>query len=223
MTEPKHVTPIALPTISKAAAKKNQIKLRGEYRQLERSWFKLGRSVGKAIHRGEHTALRLTIDEWMQDTFMDSSPAKLWRALRSTKALAGLADSVLDRLTESSAYELAKLPEKMRKSEEYIDKAATMPVDEFKKEVADVLAKKHPEPKEEFRTWALRVPLSVYEMLKAAEAHAAEAMQLDISDADGKAAGRKILIWERVAHLLSETGLSHLQALMAGDEPAAGL
>ena len=218
MPEPKHITPVAIPKCTKGAALSNQKKLRAAYRKFGRAWFQLGVEVDKAIRRGEHTALGLTFDEWAVQTFGDSGK-KLERAIRSTRALAGLPAAKLAVMTEGNAWELSRLPEKTRKSPEWVENAVVLPNDTFKKEVDQALQKKQTEPREIFKTWRVSLPEAVYEMVVEAERKAAAAMQLDIVEKPA----RRLLVWERFAKLILDSSEAQLRDILTGEESESQL
>jgi hypothetical protein len=213
VTEPKHITPLAIPKCTKGAALSNQKKLRAHYRKFERDWFALGRAADKAIQRGEHTVLGFkTPEDWLADTFR-ASPQKLQRAIRSARALIGLPETKLSAMSEGNAYRLSRLPEKLRKSSEWVDAAASLPNADFQRDVEAELGRHSKEPAEKFRMWRLGLPEAVYAMMVTAEELAAKALELDLEAKPGL----RIVVWERIAHVISETGPDNLRALLSGE------
>ena len=181
--------------LSVADAKARTGELKRQARDLESGWLTLGREVRKCLADGIPGLLGMSATDWMTSTF-GASLARLKRARRMEAALSGLATEKLKLLTEGNAYSLTKLPEKQRKDPEWVEKAIRMPVAEFKNEVEDERHRITGMPQEQFSTFWVRLPDSVYQQMMDAEAKVAESLGVEILD--GKD-GNRIMVWERIA------------------------
>jgi hypothetical protein len=96
---------------------------------------------------------------------------------------------------------LTYLPEKDRKSDEWIEKAATLPTKDFKCVVKAAVEKKTGLPQEGFRTWSIALPEAVYESMREAERKLARSLGIDIEAKPGS----RILVWEAFSQWILQT------------------
>jgi hypothetical protein len=125
-----------------------------------------------------------SVQAWMEAR-LGASVSNAFSALRSVRALKGVPQEQLERIGERNAHELTYVPEKERKSEEWLEKAATLPTKEFKQEVRKAIEKKTGLPSESFKTFSIALPEKVYESLCEAEKKLAGALCIDIEDKPG--------------------------------------
>ena len=95
--------------------------------------------------------------------------SNVYSALRSIRVLKGVPEEKPERIGERNAHMSTYLPEKERKSDVWLEKAATSPNRGFKREVEMSVQKQTGLPPEEFRAFSLALPKPVYESLCAAE------------------------------------------------------
>src|SRR5690348_10307622 len=116
-------------------AKRMTAEVRKEWKILETGWLRLGRLVDKCLKERVPEALGLTAHQWMEKN-LPGSTSKAWRALRIVRAFEGVPDEKLAQVSEGNAYALTRLPEKERKSKEWVEKAATESNEDFREDVA---------------------------------------------------------------------------------------
>ena len=171
------------------AMDKEVVRIVGEIRS---NWLRLGRIVQKFIETHAFEALGFPgVHAWMTAR-LGESLSNAFSALRSVRALEGVPEEKLKRIGERNAHMLTYLPEKERKSEEWIEKAATLPTRDFNRVVRAALEKKTGLPQETFKTWSIALPEAVYESMCAAEKKLAWSLGLDIETNPGL----RIQVWE---------------------------
>jgi len=187
--------PVRRPKATKAEAEamdKEVVRIVGEIRS---NWLRLGRLVQRFMETQAFEALGFpNVHAWMTSR-LGESLSNAFSALRSVRALEGVPEEKLKRIGERNANALTYLPEKERKSEEWLEKAATLPTKEFKQEVRMAIEKKTGLPSESFKTFSVALPEKVYESMCEAEKKLAWALCIDI---ETKPASR-ILVWEAIA------------------------
>jgi hypothetical protein len=132
---------------------------------------------------------------------LGESLSNAFSALRSVRALEGVPEEKLKRIGERNAHMLTYLPEKERTSEEWLEKAATLPTKEFKQEVQIAIEQKTGLRKERFKTFSIALPEAVYENLCEAEKKLARCIDLDIETKPGN----RIQVWEALAQWILQT------------------
>src|SRR5450631_1524539 len=96
-------------------------------RLMRSNWLRLGRLVQKIIDTQAFEALGFpNMHAWMNDR-LGESMSSAFSALRSVRALRGVPEERLNQIGERNAHALSYLPEKVRKSDEWLDKAAKLP------------------------------------------------------------------------------------------------
>ena len=103
--------------------------------EMRTGWFRLRSLIRKMIDTQAYEALGYnTMGAWMSAR-LGESISSAFSALRSVRALEGVPEEKLKQIGERNAHALTYLPAKERKSNEWIEKAATLPIKEFKQEV----------------------------------------------------------------------------------------
>jgi hypothetical protein len=180
--------------------------------QMRSGWLRLGRLICKIIDTQAYEAMGFpTMKTWM-DARLGESASSAFSALRSVRALVGVAEEKLNRIGERNANALSYLPEKERKSEEWIQKAATLPTKEFKQEVRIALEKKTGMLPDRFKTFSIALPEPVYDSMCAAERKLARTLQIDIEDKPGN----RIQVWEAFTQWILLTDEETIQAQTEG-------
>jgi hypothetical protein len=132
---------VRLKEASKDEAKTLTKTVQTKVKAIERGWWSLAKLVDTCLKRHVPAALGMNAHTWLH-TYMEGSLSDAFRKLRIVRALAGVPEQKIVAMKERNAYELCRLPEKERKSAEWVNKATRLPVEEFKEEVAHVLEKK---------------------------------------------------------------------------------
>jgi len=126
---------------------------------------------------------------------------------------------VLDAMPASNAAQLTRLPQKDRIDAHIVSQAVSQKPKEFKATVSAIREKKYGIKPEEWKTIAIRVPISVYDQFAAAQQKVADILQLDISD-DEKRATNLITVIEAIAALITTTPRERLFEEIEGNENA---
>jgi hypothetical protein len=204
--------PVRRPKATKAEAEamdKEVIRIVGEIRS---NWLRLGRLVQRFMETQAFEALGFpNVHAWMTSR-LGESLSNAFSALRSVRALEGVPEEKLQRIGERNAHELTYLPEKERKSEEWLDKAATLPTKAFKQEVRTAIEKKTGLPSENFKTFSIALPEKVYESVCEAEKKLAWSLGIDIETKPGS----RILVWEALAQWILLTDEETIRAHTEG-------
>lgn len=190
------VTVTVNPPATKAEAlamDKEIISIMGEMRS---KWLRLGKLVKKVIDTQAYLQLGYqSMTAWLNDRVSDGeSLSKTLVALRCVRALEGIPDEKLMLIGIRNAQTLTLLPEKERKSPEWIKDAANIKSEQFKEKVTARLEAREIRP-EEYRTWMFRCSKDVLTLLEGAEAKIARALSIDIEAMPA----RRAEVWERVA------------------------
>lgn len=188
------------PRATKAEAKamdKEVIRIVG---QIRSNWLHLGSLIQRMIDSYAFEALGLGMHAWMTARF-GNNLSSAYSALRSVRALRGIPQEKLEQIGERNAHALTRLPQKQRRSNEWIAKAATLPIREFKQEVEIALEQKTGLRRERFKTWSVALPETVYESMCAAEQKLARSLQIDIETTPGN----RITVWEALAQWILQT------------------
>jgi hypothetical protein len=180
------------PRATKAEAQamdKEVVRIVGEIRS---SWLRLGSLIQKVMDTQAYEALGFSnVHPWMTARLGEST-SSAFSALRSVRALKGVTEEKLKRIGERNAHMLTYLPEKDRKSDEWIERAATLPTKDFNRMVRTALEKTTGLPRETFKTWSIALPETVYENMCAAEKKLAWSLGFDIETKHGL----RIQVWE---------------------------
>ena len=168
---------------------------------MRSNWLRLGRLVQKIIDTQAFEALGYpNMHAWM-DARLGESLSSAFSALRSVRALRGVPEEKLKQIGERNAHALSYLPEKVRKSEEWLYKAANLPTKKFEQEAKAMIEKNKGIRSEEFRTFSIALPVSVYEMMLAAEQKIARTLEMDIENRPGL----RVSLWEAWAQWILQT------------------
>ena len=160
--------------------------------EIRSNWLRLGSLIQRMIDTRAFEALGFpSAHSWMTAR-LGESISNVFSALRSMRALKGVPEEKLAQIGERNAHMLTYLPEKERKSEEWLEKAATLPIKEFKHQVETALVQKTGLPRDMFKTWSIALPEAVYESMCEAEKKLAWSLGLDIKTKPGL----RIQVWE---------------------------
>jgi len=160
--------------------------------EIRSNWLRLGRLVQRFIETQAFEALGFpNVHAWMEARFGESLSG-LFSALRSVRALEGVPEEKLKRIGERNAHMLTCLPEKERKSKEWLEKAANLPTKDFKHQVQTFKQQKTGLPPEDFRTFSIALPEAVYQNMLEAERKLARSLDIDIEAKPGS----RIQVWE---------------------------
>jgi len=192
---------IGLPKATQAEARamdKEVVRIVAETRS---NWLRLGRLVEEVMKTHAWEVLGFpNVHSWMAAR-MGESLSSVYSALRSVRMLEGVPEETLRRIGERNAHALTHLSKKERRSDEWIEKATTLPTKEFKQEVQIALEQKTGLRRERFKTWSVALPEKVYEDMCVAEKKLARSLRLDIEDTPGN----RITVWEAFAQWILQT------------------
>ena len=198
-TLPKPV--VRRPKATEAEARamdKEAIRIIGE---VKSGWLRLGVLIERMVRTNAFEVLGFTsMRSWMEARLGDSL-ASAYSALRSVRALKGVPEEKLNRIGERNAHALTYLPERERKSDEWIDKAAILPNKKFKREVETAVEKNTGLPREKFKTFWIALPEPVYESVCEAEKKLARSLGIDIATNPGN----RIQVWEAFSQWILQT------------------
>jgi hypothetical protein len=153
--------------------------------EMRSSWLRLGRLIRTFIDSRAYEALGFPSLQIWVNARLGQSASSAFSALRSVRALDGAPEEKLEQIGERNAIALTYLPEKDRKAEAWLEKAATLPTKEFKQEVRIALERKTGMSPDRFKTFSIALPEPVYDNMCAAERKLARTLQIDIEDKPG--------------------------------------
>ncbi len=180
---------------------------------MKTSWLSLGLVVKKMIETRAFEQLGFrSMRAWMESR-LGEQIASAYQSLRAVRALDGVPESKLEQIGTRNAQVLTRLPEKERKSEEWIEKAAKLPERALRAEVDAVIEKKTGMPKEKFRFWGEPVPESVAQKLDEMMTKIGRVLELDVSERPGR-----ITALEALAATILNTPDEQLKAETEGNE-----
>jgi hypothetical protein len=214
--EPKRIT-----IATEREAKELTESLRNEFKKS--GWFELGKRVKDCLDRQVPYVYGLLTDgkpmnvaPWMELCFEESVPT-VYAAYRMFRGLEPIGDPRVPLISRVNAENLVRLPEDLRLSPEWLQKALEMPTGEFKAAVDDARAARGAAPKEKWVAFFPKLPATLRELYEAVEKKLAEAMDLDLE----LHPERRFQIWERVIVMLFQTGEENLRAALVGDDGSA--
>ena len=140
------------------------------------------------------------VKAWMTAR-MGENLSSIYSALRTVRMLEGVPEEKLRRIGERNAHALTRLSKSERRSDEWIEKAATLPIKEFKHQVEIAIEKNTGLRREGFKTFSIALPEPVDEDMCAAEKKFARSLRLDIEDMPGN----RITLWEAWSQWMLQT------------------
>jgi hypothetical protein len=209
---PRLSKPVGRPKATEAEASaldKEVIRIVG---QMRSNWLRLGLLVQRIIDTQAFEALGFpNMHAWM-NVRLGESMSSAFSALRSVRALRGVPEEKLNQIGERNANTLSYLPEKVRKSDEWLDKAAKLPTKQFKQEAKALIENNTGIQGEKFKTFSVALPESVYEMMLAAEKKIARSLDMDIETRPGL----RVTLWEAWAQWILQTDEQTIKAQTEG-------
>lgn len=183
--------------------------------EIKSGWLRLGILIEKMIKTRAFETLGFpSMHCWMTKR-LGESMSGAYSALRSVRALRGIPEAKLEKIGECNAHTLTRLPEKERKSDEWIEKAANLPTKEFVAQVDVAIEKKAGLPTERFRFWGEAVPESVAQKLDEMLEKIGNVLVLDVT-----LRSERIMALEALAATILNTPDEQLKAETEGDEGA---
>jgi hypothetical protein len=180
--------------------------------EVKSGWLCLGLLIDRMATTRAFAVLGFpSMHSWMQRR-LGESLSSAYSALRSVRALKGVSEEKLNRIGERNAHALTRLPERERKSHEWIEKAATSSTKEFKLEVEIALEEKTGLPREKFKTFWIALPEAVFESMCEAEKKLAWTLGIDIETNPAN----RILVWEAWAQWILQTDEQTIKAQTEG-------
>ena len=154
--------------------------------EIKSGWLRLGLLLQRMIATEAFLALGFpSMHSWMTAR-LGGSMSNAFAALKTVRALSGVPLSQLENIGTRNAQVLIRLPEKERKSEEWIKKASILQERQLRAEVDAAIEKKTGMPKERFCYWGEVVPESVSEKLEEMMAKIGRVLQIDVSERHGR-------------------------------------
>jgi hypothetical protein len=185
------------------------------FKEMKRSWLSLGLVMKRVSETQAYEQLGFrSMRGWMESRFGEQE-ASAYQAMRAVRALDGVPESKLERIGTRNAQVLVRLPEKERKSDQWIEKAATLPERELRAEVDALIEGKTQMPKERFRYWGEAVPESVAQKLDEMMTKIGRVLEVDISEKPGR-----ITAFEALAATILTTPEEQLKVEIEGSDAA---
>lgn len=185
------------------------------FKEMKRSWLSLGLVMKRVSETQAYAQLGFrSMRAWMESRFGEQM-ASAYQSMRAVRALEGVPESKLEKIGTRNAQVLVRLPEKERKSDEWIDKAAKLPGRELRAEVDALIEGKTQMPKERFRYWGEAVPESVAQKLDEMMAKIGRVLEVDISERPGR-----ITALEALAATILTTPEEQLKVEIEGGDAA---
>jgi len=211
-------TKMAKRELTKKDAQARTDKHKRDFLAIRKSWVQLGKDVAVSVDLNVPEKLGLKMYDWLEQTF-EKSASNIFRQVQNYRALRGIPQAQLEKMPESNAHLLAtKLPAQIRKSPAMIEKAVKMAPAEFKQEVADIREKKFGITPSRFKTFAVAVPIEVYDLIIQAQNKMGRVLQLDM-EAEDQHAKNMITVWEVIANLINSTDEAWLKVETEGGGP----
>ena len=179
---------------------------RRECQKAESCWITLGRNVRKDLADHVPSALGMSARDWLEKNFA-SSRSRIMDAIKITRALVGVPPERLKRIPERNASQLARLPETVRKREEWLSKAEKAPVAEFKEAVTAERERISGMLRPQFKPWTIVLPLDVWQLWD----QAFEKMATEVLGVDTEKKGFEITVIEAIAQLIRDTPIERLK------------
>jgi len=189
---PRLPKPVRRPIATEAEAKALDRDVRRLVADLNSGWLRLGLLIQKVSQTQAFTALGFpNMHAWMIAR-LGESLSNAYSAVRSVRALKGVPEEKLKLIGERNAHMLTCLPEKERKSKEWLEKAVNLPTKDFKHQVQTFKQQKSGLPPENFRTFSIALPEAVYQNMLEAEKKLARSLDIDIETKPGS----RVQVWE---------------------------
>jgi hypothetical protein len=208
--------------MTRREAEKRTAKHKADRAGLRKGWVRFIQDVEKSVQLGVPAALGMNMREWLDKTF-DQSASTIFRQLASYRRMRGVPQSTLEAISEASAHELRRLRPKDQKDSGVLQKAMEQSPSDFRKTVADIRHVKYGIPRDDWETYARRVPKSVFDLMIAAEEKVAAVLKVDISkrlhdDDFPMWLGNVVVVLEAQAQLVNDTDVTRLHLEIEGDE-----
>lgn len=184
-------------------------------RSVVRSGFQLIRQIEECRQRNVHGALGMGWDAWL-GTYCELSPSHVRRQLAISRGFAGLPTGELSSLGEGKAYKLLELPPSERTKAKWLEKAKdrSISLTTFCAAVDKAVpVNGNGENREEWRTFALKAPNSVYEALTEASEKLISVFQINATSPNAAFIG-----WELLATWVNQASAEEIAAVVAGRE-----
>jgi hypothetical protein len=184
-------------------------------KEMKRSWLSLGLVMKRVSETQAYEQLGFrSMRAWMEAR-LGEQVASAYQSMRAVRALEGVPESKLEKIGTRNAQVLLRLPEKERKSDRWIEKAAKLPERELRAEVDALIEGKTQMPKEKFRFWGEPVPESVAQKLDEMMTKIGRVIEVDISERAGR-----ITALEALAATILTTPEEQLIVEIEGNERA---
>jgi hypothetical protein len=182
-------------------ARTRTAKVKETFATMGKLWWELGAEVKACIDDFVPEALGRKATEWMKECFGDAW-LKVYRAHRAIASLPGVPKAKLEKISEGNAYQLARLPAKVRKEPAWIDKAIKLSNENFK-EVVEKAREKKGVKRDPMVKWQeifgiASVPKTLADLIKHALEMAIKAEDGDPDQKEGRINGIELIFSEFV-------------------------
>jgi hypothetical protein len=178
-----------LPKVSREEAQSRTSHIKGLYKKMGLTWWELGEEVERAVDDRVPEALGQSFSQWAEAIFGEGW-LRIRRAFLAVKATKHLTHEKRVQLSEGNAYHFTHLPEKERKSEEWLKKAIALDNDAFKAATDKFIEKKtgikDPMVKVTDALGFSTVPKSFFDIIGEVMKLAAKILNADLSTKQGK-------------------------------------
>ena len=188
-----------MPKVTKEEAEQRTEHIRDLFQQVGRAWWEIGKEVDRAVLDRIPEALGRSFSAWAQELFGEAW-LRYRRAFLAVKALKGVPETQLIKISEGNAYEMRRVPEKLRVSPEWVKKAIDMNNFAFKTATDKFIEKKtgihDPMCKITDALGFNTVPKSLHDIVKEAMQMAADVVNCDMTTKQGRIDAFEALISE---------------------------
>lgn len=200
--------------MSKSEGERRTGEARTHFKRAKDETGKAMAIIQKCVEDEVHVSVGKNLTEWLEENFGYSS-SYIFARIRQRRALqaVGASEKVIQSIPQDNAQQLTRLPEKQRKA--VIEKAVKLPPKEFKGVVEEIREKKLGITPEPWKTWAVRVPLPVYDALIEARDKLGRVLEVDLTNEE-TFTKNMITVMEALASLVNQTDESQLKVEIEG-------
>lgn len=218
------VSTLAHHEITAQEARKRTEKHKKDFSELRSTtrarWATIAREVQESVNLGVPEKVNMPVRGWLAYMF-EESVSTIYDYLARLKELKHIPVKQLDAMPRLNSKQLMRLPQKLRTAK-VIEQAVEMKPKEFKPIVDEIREKKLGIKPEPWKTYAITMPIAVYEATIASDEKLARVLQVDISEAlcaadFTKWTKNRVMVAEAKAQLINLTDESRLRVEIEGD------
>jgi hypothetical protein len=203
---------------TKAEALAHSKYIKGQVKLAGRTWINIAKHLKAGLRAHEPEALGMNAKQWIvQHTDGQVTLSDAFKKMRILEGLKHLPEEKILEIGICNGETLCRLPEKERKSPEWVRKATEMPKAEFSEAVETATEVRTGHKRSVFVAFHINLPEDIHAQLEAAIVKIARVANLDIQTRPGL----RIQAIEYLAQLVNGTEEQHLVLEMeGGEEPA---